>query len=166
MNHETIDRKNHLLMSIFTALYAIVLVFVLFVGKGAGANSDWSFASYVKAYTNLIPFATLTEYARRLAADTINVKTVVYNVLGGIALFVPLGVILPFFFEKLGKLWRCAVASLVVSVAIETMQLVLRRGSFDVDDIILNVVGAAIGYAIFFVLKKLISNEPVSTVAA
>lgn len=166
MNHETINRTNQLLMRILTALYALVLVFVLFVGKGAGANSDWSFVSYVKAYTNLVPFATLAEYARRLAADTINVETVVYNDLGSIALFVPLGVIIPFFFEKLGKLWRCATASLGVSFVIELLQLVLRRGSFDVDDMILNVVGAAVGYVIFFALKKLFSKEPASTVAA
>lgn len=166
MNHETINRTNHLLMRILTAVYAVVLVFVLLVGGGEAASADWTFASYVKAYTNLVPFATLAEYARRLAADTINVETVVYNVLGSIALFVPLGVIMPFFFEKLGKLWRCAAASLGVSFVIELLQLVLRCGSFDIDDMILNVVGAAVGYAIFFALKKIFSKESASTVAA
>lgn len=166
MNHETINHTNHLLMRILTVVYAVVLVYVLLVGGGEAANADWTFSSYVKAYTNLVPFATLAEYARRLAADTINVETVVYNVLGSIALFVPLGVIMPFFFEKLAKLWRCAAASLGVSFVIELLQLVLRRGSFDIDDMILNVVGAAVGYAIFFALKKLFSKESASTVAA
>ncbi len=164
--NETINRKNQLFMCILTVTYAAVLVFVLFIGGVDTANADLSFASYVKAYTNFIPFATLAEYARRLAADTINVETVIYNVVGNIVLFVPLGVIIPFFFEKLGKLWRCAAVSVAVSVVMELLQLVLRRGSFDVDDIILNVVGTAVGFAIFFALKKLFSKESVSTVAA
>ncbi|QYR24052.1 VanZ family protein [Paenibacillus sp. sptzw28] len=35
------------------------------------------------------------------------------------------------------------------------MQLILRRGSFDIDDVLLNTIGAVIGYTVYRIGKRL-----------
>ena len=41
-----------------------------------------------------------------------------------------------------------------VSLAVETIQLVTRVGIFDVDDLMLNTLGAALGYLVFAVCNR------------
>ena len=41
-----------------------------------------------------------------------------------------------------------------MSLAVETIQLVTRVGIFDVDDLMLNTLGAALGYLVFAVCNR------------
>ncbi len=148
------NKKLSLTVTIVTVVYVLILIAFLFLLRVRFADAQLPFVDYVKSHTNLIPFVTLREYVRRLAADTINVETVIYNVVVNIVLFIPFGFIFPFFFEKLRKFLPYAAVSAASVVAVEIMQLLLRCGSFDVDDIILNLVGAAIGFGVFLILKK------------
>lgn len=71
-----------------------------------------------------------------------------------VAMTVPLGVILPLIHHRLEKFSYAFLSGMMVSVIIETVQLVLRLGECDVDDIIANTLGAVIGYLICsFALK-------------
>jgi len=40
------------------------------------------------------------------------------------------------------------------SLLVETIQLVSKVGSFDVDDLLLNTIGGAIGYLNFYCIKS------------
>ncbi len=63
-------------------------------------------------------------------------------------LFVPLGALLPKTFDKRKwSLFKILIVSLVVSIIIETLQISIGR-FFDIDDVIFNVLGAAIGYGL------------------
>lgn len=76
-------------------------------------------------------------------------KEILYNIF----MLMPVGALFPVATGKQG--WRYAVAAgLSCSVFIEVLQLVLKRGLFEFDDIFHNVVGAAAGYGIFFLLKR------------
>ena len=74
--------------------------------------------------------------------------------IGNLAVFVPLGMLLPLVFGR-RSLALVLVAGLVVSLAIELGQLALSIAlgfafrSADVDDVIVNVCGAALGYLLF-----------------
>jgi len=74
-----------------------------------------------------------------------------YNAKGNVVLFVPLGILLPLVSRRLRFLQGILIA-LGLSVGIEILQYVSRAwGSYrlaDVNDVILNVLGAALGLAI------------------
>jgi glycopeptide antibiotics resistance protein len=74
-------------------------------------------------------------------------------------MFLPLGVLLPMLSARFRRVWPLLATTLVMSVGIELMQLALLVSkmavrSVDVDDVILNTLGAAIGYAIWFVFSR------------
>ena len=68
--------------------------------------------------------------------------------------FIPYGCGLPLLFERLQSFWRIAVLSFAASLLAETMQLILRVGCFDVDDLLLNTVGGCVGYLIFLLIRR------------
>lgn len=68
------------------------------------------------------------------------------NVLLNIAMFCPLGFLLPLLSERMRKWYLAIPTGFVVSTAIELLQLAISRGICDVDDLFANTLGAAIGY--------------------
>jgi len=58
------------------------------------------------------------------------------------------GLLGPIAIPALGRWWRVALIALLVSTAIELTQLAVPDRSADIDDVIVNVTGALIGYAI------------------
>lgn len=78
----------------------------------------------------------------------------IYNLAGNIATFMPLGFLLTLALKKINNKKIILSISLTLIVIAETAQLVTRRGVFDMDDIILNMVGVGIGYYICKIMKK------------
>ena len=75
------------------------------------------------------------------------------NVLLNIALFVPLGFLLPLLSKLFRKWYATLSAGFVVSLLIELTQLLTARGMCDVDDLFTNTLGAMLGWcAAMFVL--------------
>ena len=68
--------------------------------------------------------------------------------------FIPFGILLPIVISGYKKSAIIIFDGLVVSLIIETIQLLTKVGSFDVDDIILNTIGVAIGYVLFKIVYK------------
>lgn len=68
------------------------------------------------------------------------------NVLLNIALFVPLGALLPLLFRVFRRWYAMLLAGAAASLAIELGQLVTARGMFDVDDLFTNTLGAMVGW--------------------
>jgi len=69
-----------------------------------------------------------------------------YNLLGNIAVFIPLGFLIPFIIGR--KLKKTILISFCIIVFAELMQLASRLGVFDIDDIFLNLIGCLVGYAV------------------
>ena len=93
---------------------------------------------------SLIPFASIMNLLRYSTA-----LTALKNIAGNVLLFVPFGLLLPLLFERLRKPWPLLWRAAVISGAIEVGQLPTRVRATDVDDVILNVVGAMVGLLIF-----------------
>lgn len=106
---------------------------------------------------NLVPFKTIYDYIR--ASSHINTNIWVSNLFGNVLAFLPLGFFLPLFFKRMKSFLRSIVTVFLVTSAVEGIQFVTRVGSFDVDDIILNTAGGAIGYALFWIGFRLISKR-------
>ncbi|MNI24130.1 VanZ like family protein [compost metagenome] len=93
------------------------------------------------AYANFTPFFSIRQNLDHLS----NTHDFV-NLFGNIALFVPLGIFIRL--SAKGGLFKALVLSLGLSFSLEGTQLLLSMGSFDVDDLILNVFGGLLGYII------------------
>jgi glycopeptide antibiotics resistance protein len=80
------------------------------------------------------------------------------NTLGNIALFLPLGILLPLLSPRFQTYRRVILFALCLSLGIETIQFGLRffgnPRAVDIDDVILNTLGAAIGFAIYRIGKQ------------
>ena len=68
------------------------------------------------------------------------------NVLLNVALFVPLGVLVPLVFPKCRKGLRMLAAAVGTTVTVEFLQWLTGRGIFDVDDLFCNILGAMMGF--------------------
>lgn len=79
------------------------------------------------------------------------------NLLGNLLLFLPMGVFLPLIFkEKFNKFSKFLVFILVTVILVEVLQFITFLGSLDIDDFILNVIGAMIGFLIYKICNKII----------
>lgn len=125
-------------------IYCFVLVYVLFLSRGT--RDGFTFAEYMRRFTNFIPFKTIVEYVQRYIDGYRNLS--VLNLLGNFVLFMPMGVLLPCVIRKLDRFWKVTLTVLGMVVMVEIVQGILRVGSVDIDDVIFNVVGAMIGYGL------------------
>ena len=125
-------------------IYCFVLVYVLFLSRGT--RDGFTFAEYMRRFTNFIPFKTIIEYVQRYIDGYRNLS--VLNLLGNFVLFMPMGVLLPCVIRKLDRFWKVTLTVLGMVVMVEIVQGILRVGSVDIDDVIFNVVGAMIGYGL------------------
>ena len=69
-------------------------------------------------------------------------------------MFLPMGIYLPYLFKKLSNYKSFLVVMLIILFAVEILQFVLKRGAFDIDDLILNLLGAVIGFGLWKLINK------------
>ena len=74
-----------------------------------------------------------------------------YLFIGNLIWFAPVGVLVRL---RGGKLWLALLAGLCLSLLVETGQFVLGSGVSELDDLILNTCGAALGYGLALVFLR------------
>ena len=77
------------------------------------------------------------------------------NVFGNVLGFLPYGFILPVITGKMRNGFFIILSGFFISLTIEVIQLLTKVGCFDVDDMILNTLGAALGYGIYAVCDRI-----------
>lgn len=100
---------------------------------------------------NFIPFKEILRYE-------FGARLFVKNIIGNVLLFVPYGFFTALYVD-IKKSRSAFFLVLLASFAIEFTQLGIGR-VFDVDDIILNVLGGMIGFYIFRILDKISDHLP------
>ncbi|WP_339242024.1 VanZ family protein [Paenibacillus sp. FSL R5-0517] len=119
-------------------LYVLIMGNLLFVsGRTQGLYYQY----------NLVPFETIRPLL--LERERYHTDAWVKNLFGNIVLFIPLGIWIPWLFRRCRSFLIFTSTVVLLLLGVEVIQLITRVGSFDVDDIILNTVGAWIGYAGF-----------------
>jgi len=89
----------------------------------------------------LIPLVNILDYdIKREAA---------INIIGNISMFIPTGIIMPILYKRLDRFWKVLLAGAWLSFGIEMIQLLFPGSVTDIDDLILNAAGVAIGYGIY-----------------
>ncbi|MCM1053395.1 MAG: VanZ family protein [Ruminococcus sp.] len=95
---------------------------------------------------NLVPFKEMLRYP-------IGSNSFYINVIGNIVLFVPFGYFISTYIKP-KRILPILIVSVISSSTVEFVQLCIGR-SFDVDDIILNALGAIIGFLIYVSLNAI-----------
>ena len=100
---------------------------------------------------NLVPFKEIMRYK-------VGSRLFIKNVIGNVVMFIPYGIFASLY-AKLDKPFHALCLVFFASVTVETTQLLIGR-VFDIDDIILNVIGGLIGYGIYRLIDMIGDSIP------
>ena len=95
---------------------------------------------------NLIPFVNLLDYPEK--------RSVLINVIGNTAMFLPLGIVWPSVYRELNTHKKVLAAGIGFSLCIELLQLPFYDRVTDIDDLILNSLGFLLGYGVYLMVKR------------
>lgn len=154
--------RNELPRVLFTGYCTGLASQTIFPNWEAGFDSAHKFYFHVniphgKPMFNLIPFQTILPQLRgeNLGVDAADVPAMmIVNLLGNIVVFMPFGILLPMVFPKLRRTPWMLLSGFLLTCFIETMQLFIGR-SFDVDDLLFNVIGVMLGYFLYCLNSKM-----------
>lgn len=148
------DKRLRKFYKILFLFYLAALLWILFNrNRYVEGMPYWD---QVHQYLNLRPFKTIGLYVRLLIHPIRPVLTrlAIYNLAGNILLFLPMGVLVPAIWQQFRKLPKTLLLVAVLVTAAELIQVLILAGSCDVDDLILNLLGAAAGYPLYRILIK------------
>jgi glycopeptide antibiotics resistance protein len=137
---EKISISKHVLHTL-TFCYSVGLLILLFFRP---SNQNYG-------AINLIPFNTIHLYV----SGTVDFLIAFYNLGANIGLFIPFGLYYVFLTKK-PTIKQLLIITLFTISTIEELQYLTRRGSLDIDDLILNVLGVYIGYCIHPLIQKVV----------
>ena len=140
-------RNNSKEFVLYREVLNLVFVIYLLLLFEMVTNKDISGTSGI----NLVPFTEIFRYS-------FGSKQFLYNVVGNIAVFVPFGYFVSYIIrsKKVGSIF---LITLITSFTIEFVQLRIGR-AFDIDDIILNVVGGIAGWLLYIGLSAIKNHLP------
>lgn len=101
---------------------------------------------------NFKPFRTIRSYSVHTFHSLFAI-----NVVGNVVMFMPFGFLLPII-KKKSNFIKIFLTGALLSLSIETIQLLVGR-SVDVDDLMLNVLGVALGYGTYKTAKLLCGKK-------
>jgi glycopeptide antibiotics resistance protein len=129
----------------------IFIFYIYLAFSKAGIGSVWDIGQYGEIIRineiNLIPFSS----------D--GIMTYILNII----MFMPLGFLLPLIWEKFRNLVSVLWTGLGFSLAIEICQLFNHRAT-DIDDLMMNTLGAILGYFIWVCTSNLFDSISKKTV--
>ena len=141
--------------------YGALMVYLLFI-RGRAVTDGLPYWEQIQKNCNFIPWRTVGNYwdvltrrdyyMEKWEAASIyryHAKVALVNILGNVAMFVPLGAFLPAMWQRFQRAWKAIPVGLLTIVLVEICQLLTLRGRCDVDDILLNMAGIILGYALW-----------------
>lgn len=142
---------------VLSIIYAAIMLWLLFGQRFGFVHYD-TYMESIKQSINLVPFYTINNYIRMLSIspNAMAMRHYFINLAGNIVMFIPLGFFIPALFRRLRSFLLFMLTAVSTIVCIEIIQLFTLLGSCDVDDLILNIVGAVIGYLIYFIASRII----------
>ncbi len=132
-------QKFHIIEELFTLTFIIYIICLFYAVTFQDIDGSW-------ATSNFLPFREMFRY-------TFGSRLFIKNVLGNMLMFIPYGFFSSYFLKE-KNIFIIFFLTAVVSFTIEYIQLQIGR-VFDIDDIILNVLGGLIGYFIYILLIKI-----------
>ena len=148
---EKSEIRNFWLKALFI-IYCLLLITILFLNNEYRMGGFQNINTFSKEHfetSNLIPFATIIEYIIGVISNDINTSIVIINFATNLLLFAPMGFFIPVLFQsKIKNIKQFVIMIIILTLIVEILQFITYRGSTDIDDIILNTIGAVIMYMI------------------
>ena len=133
----------------------IFLLFVVVVVKFKG--SFYELGDRINSYSmqglinyNLIPFRSMSTQITHITQ-----WWALKNLLGNIIPFIPFGFLMPIAYKKFSSAIKVLSIGLASILLIEIFQFFTKLGFFDVDDIILNMIGIVCGYLMLLIINHI-----------
>jgi glycopeptide antibiotics resistance protein len=144
--------KNEAGLNIFFIYILCLLSVTLFpLIIGFGERNNW-------ISVNLIPIIGTAKEVSSITSDpnmqNFMIKFWIKNIFGNILLLLPLGVMMPMLWKQFDCKKKMILFAFCLSLSIETLQLLSgfignMGRAFDIDDILLNTIGAFIGFILY-----------------
>lgn len=138
-NKEKIVLYREIMMLVF-------IIYILCLFQVVTFQDDVSWAS-----NNFIPFKEIMRYK-------ITNRLFIKNVLGNMIMFLPFGFFTSLYLKS-EKITLPLLLTLIASLSIEIVQMIIGR-VFDVDDIMLNLIGGALGYLVYSMFRNMSNHLP------
>lgn len=146
MDTDKVRKFSHILFAVCWVGYLVLLIYIVLFKGSWDATRDFlemiyngtaleRRKVYLRPFESTKMFLELWEYSYAR-----------WNVLGNIILFVPFGTLMIGFAKKMRGALASFGLSFAASLGFEMIQFLYGIGEFDVDDIMLNVLGAILGY--------------------
>lgn len=129
--------------ALLLSLYIVVLLYFTVIGR-------YSHEEYEYQINFFTSYRWFFQY---------NGEQVLRQLLINFVMLMPVGFLLPVVINAKHKYLITMALSLLLTVFIETMQLITKCGSFEVDDIINNFIGAVLGMLIYALCSKLLKSK-------
>lgn len=134
---------------IYSSTYFILLSYLVFFARRR-RNHHYNYE------INFIPIKySIKTFLTMNVNDKFEIFNFYLNLFGNIILFIPFAIILNTVF-KVDKLKLILLFTVLLSTSIEILQYIFQVGLADIDDVILNSIGAILGY---FIYNKIIQMK-------
>ena len=142
---KTILKQKYAIIAL--VCYSLLLAYWMLIGF-----NRYGYANYMY---NLMPFSTIKQY---MQYKNYNFNTWIINLLGNIGVFIPFGILIPLAFRR--RFLKSIIIFEAGLLVLEIAQLVTKKGSFDIDDFILNTIGFLLGYGLYiFIIRIPLVNK-------
>jgi len=148
--------KNKILLYLLFGCYCALMIYLLFLQRDYTISS--SLKEHIENSVNVIPFHSIDRFIyiiNHYGMTSDLTRFAIINLVGNVIMFIPLGYFLVVIFHKQRNILYFFMTCFIIIGSIEVLQLLTMLGSFDVDDLLLNMVGCLIGYLFCFVHKKI-----------
>lgn len=152
--NKPINRIREIFINLFFIYFLILVNLTLFKYGDLMIDFDNRF------YINYIP---LVETIKMFNNNFTDIHTALYNVIGNILLFIPLGFGIPLFFNKKNKLFKIILYGFTASLFIESIQIFTPNNFTDIDDIIFNTFGSVLGFLIFNIIYMIFKKTKIES---
>ena len=139
--------KKTIKIFLYLAFGAYCLALIKFLLLDGSFQTEDS-VGYYFSRSNLLPFKTVWDYIQKLKNYSINLVTVITNLIGNFIVLFPMGGFLPCLFLKMRNFTNTIFVCLAIVCVVELLQPLLCIGYFDIDDFIFNLAGASVGFLI------------------
>ena len=150
VKRKSIDWKREAIRLLMFINLAVIIRFVFFPRELINGHIQPLVFDAAKMFPLRINVRSLV-----LLFDYDNIRDIVWNVAGNSTMFIPTGIILPVLYKRLNTFWKVVAAGALISLCIEILQLPFASRASDVDDLILNTLGVAVGYGIYVAIKRI-----------
>lgn len=150
---------------IFFILYLLLLITLTLFDPIWGRHgiqinySKEAYTYYLKNSMNLIPFSTISNYINQIFNSNLSTYNIFYNLVGNVVCLMPLGLFIPLLLKN-KSFKKFIIITILITLGIELAQFITLSGHFDIDDLILNSMGALAAYQFLNIkdINKLIRN--------